>query len=93
MIAPRQPLLAPTDSRFNPAQRHLEEGDIDAAETSKAALEGKQRSRNKARQEAGEAWVPKWFEPTDDGEWAFKQNDDYWHTRASKGAFEDLDLW
>ncbi|CED84033.1 Oxysterol-binding protein [Phaffia rhodozyma] len=74
-------LLPRTDSRFNPSQRYLEEGNVDAAEETKLILETRQRARNRARDERGEKWKPLWFEAGPDGEsWEF--GGQYWDTRA-----------
>lgn len=54
--------VAPTDSRFRPDQRHLEEGDLDKAEDIKAKLEEAQRRRRKIMEEIRREWVPRWFE-------------------------------
>lgn len=73
---PRQSLLPPTDSRFNPAQRALEEGDFDRAEACKAKQEAAQRARKAARDEAGETWNPRWFVEEAEGMWRYKGG--YW---------------
>ncbi|XP_075732806.1 oxysterol-binding protein-related protein 6 isoform X3 [Rhipicephalus microplus] len=54
-------LLPPTDSRFRPDQRLLEEGNIAAAEAVKSQLEQNQRERRKQREEHGIEYQPMWF--------------------------------
>ncbi|EEC04850.1 oxysterol-binding protein 3, putative, partial [Ixodes scapularis] len=54
-------LLPPTDSRFRPDQRLLEEGNISAAENVKSQLEQFQRERRKQREESGLDYQPMWF--------------------------------
>ncbi|KAH7983997.1 hypothetical protein HPB52_016044 [Rhipicephalus sanguineus] len=54
-------LLPPTDSRFRPDQRLLEEGNIAAAEAVKSQLEQNQRERRKQREEQGIEYQPMWF--------------------------------
>ncbi|KAG9044126.1 hypothetical protein FS837_008740 [Tulasnella sp. UAMH 9824] len=84
--------LCPTDSRLRPDQRAMEEGRMDFADDEKARLEAAQRVRRKAREDRGEKWVPKWFEPhpTEADEWVYKGG--YWEARAAKkwGKLEQL---
>ncbi|KAG9755238.1 hypothetical protein KCU59_g126, partial [Aureobasidium melanogenum] len=56
-----QPLLAPTDSRFRPDQRAMEEGRYDDASVEKNRVEEKQRARRREREAAGEHFEPRWF--------------------------------
>ena len=49
---------APTDSRFRPDIRLLEEGTIDAAAEEKNRLEEKQRAARKERKKKKEEWKP-----------------------------------
>ncbi|KAI1290445.1 Oxysterol-binding protein-related protein 1 [Halotydeus destructor] len=53
--------LAPTDSRYRPDVRFLEEGQIDLAATEKNRLEEKQREARKLRKQNKEDWTPLWF--------------------------------
>ncbi|XP_035214822.1 oxysterol-binding protein-related protein 3-like isoform X2 [Stegodyphus dumicola] len=80
-------LLPPTDTRFRPDQRLLEEGNIAAAEISKQQIEQSQRDRRKRREELGIEYVPMWFKKVylDDGkeQWMFTRK--YWETRANPG--------
>ncbi|KAF8446140.1 Oxysterol-binding protein-domain-containing protein [Boletus edulis BED1] len=67
--------LPPTDSRFRPDLRALEEGNIDAAEAHKTRLEELQRDRRRR----GIDRAPRWF--TQVGEdWRYKGG--YWEERA-----------
>ena len=54
--------VAPTDSRFRPDQRSLENGRNDEANGYKQRLEQGQRERRAARQRSGEKWTPLWFD-------------------------------
>lgn len=91
--------LPPTDTRFRPDQRCLEEGNISAAEQLKAAVETIQRSRVEQRIETGEEYVPKWFrqvvnDDDSDSEENWQFTGEYWVQRQNQGfnnmAFEDL---
>jgi hypothetical protein len=73
-------LLPRSDSRFNPAQRALEEGRLDEAERAKLALETRQRARNRAREERGERWTPRFFAEREDGE-GYVYKGGYWEAR------------
>ncbi|GJP40877.1 hypothetical protein CLOM_g543 [Closterium sp. NIES-68] len=74
------PFLPPTDSRFRPDQRALEEGDEARANEEKRRLEGKQR---KARQVQASGWEPRWFQQkAAGGTWTYKGG--YWERRAAK---------
>lgn len=53
--------LCPTDSRFRPDIRKLEQGDIDGAAIEKTRLEEKQRDASKQRKSKKSAdWAPKY---------------------------------
>lgn len=89
-------ILPPTDSRFRPDQRLLEEGNVPGAEASKVQLEQAQRERRIANEQRGIAHEPKWFRRTatplddEDGEkWEFANT--YWDVRA-QSKFLDLNL-
>ncbi|KAG8864202.1 hypothetical protein FRB96_006023 [Tulasnella sp. 330] len=87
--------LPPTDCRFRPDQRAMEEGNIDFADEEKERLEVAQRARRKARDESGDVWVPKWFErskglDTSD-EWVYKGG--YWEAREKKNWDGCPKLW
>ena len=54
--------LPPTDTRFRPDQRLLEEGNISSAEAVKLQLEQQQRERRKQREQSGQPEPsPLWF--------------------------------
>jgi len=76
--------IAPTDSRYRPDQRALENGDIKLATAEKLRIEEKQRQARKERSEAGALYVPRWFEERD-GEWQYKG--EYWEAKA-RAAFQ-----
>ncbi|KAI5925685.1 oxysterol-binding protein [Camillea tinctor] len=54
--------IAPTDSRYRPDQRAMEDGEYDLAASEKNRLEEAQRARRKMRQQHGEEFTPAWFE-------------------------------
>lgn len=54
--------LPPTDSRFRPDQRALEDGDLEKATPEKIRLEEKQREGTKKRKEKGQEWNCMWFQ-------------------------------
>ena len=84
------PLLPPTDSRFRPDQRLLEEGNVAGAEASKLQLEQAQRERRLAKEQRGIQHQPKWFRKTNDGEkWEFTGT--YWAVR-SQSKFNEMDI-
>ncbi|KAL1585889.1 hypothetical protein WHR41_05124 [Cladosporium halotolerans] len=77
--------LPPTDSRLRPDQRLLEQGEVDKAESTKAKLEERQRSRKKVRDNHGQEWKPQFFEKMAcDGEemWKLKEKGGYWERRV-----------
>lgn len=77
--------LPPTDSRFRPDVRALEEGNLDLAEEEKARVEEMQRERRRA----GTERRPRWFKQSGD-EWLYAGG--YWEQRAQ--GWKDVDpLW
>jgi hypothetical protein len=54
--------LPPTDSRFRPDMRALENGDSEEASRAKVRVEDRNRALNAARRKKGEAYAPAWFE-------------------------------
>ena len=89
-------ILPPTDSRFRPDQRLLEEGKVQEAEASKLKLEETEEKRIKTNQQLGKCHEPKWFRRTavasddEDGEkWEFANT--FWDARADS-KFGDMDL-
>lgn len=66
--------LPPTDSRFRPDVRALEEGNLDLAEQEKARVEEIQRERRRG----GKERTPRWFQKVN-GEWIYIGG--YWEQR------------
>lgn len=68
--------LPPTDSRFRPDQRLLEEGDIKNADIEKTRIEEKQRARNKGLTD----YKPKYFKKDEEhhNELRYEYIGDYW---------------
>jgi len=76
-----RPPLAPTDSRFRPDIRKMEEGDIDLAGQEKHRLEEKQRLARRTMEKRKEEWQARWFRiakhpVTGDDVWV--SNEKYW---------------
>lgn len=89
-----KPWIAPTDSRLRPDQRAMEEGEYDFAATEKNRLEENQRARRRARDNAGDEFVPAWFtkatcEITGEEYWKF--NGKYWTQREKAGPDGDYE--
>lgn len=88
--------LPPTDSRFRPDQRALEDGDLEKATPEKIRLEEKQREAYKMRKEHGQEWNCMWFqkrvpgvsqmkmavEGDEEPKWIF--NGRYWEARKNQ---------
>ena len=55
------PVLPPTDSRFRPDQRALENGNYEAASNEKHRLEEKQRAVRRLMEAKSEKHQPKYF--------------------------------
>lgn len=68
--------LPPTDSRFRPDVRALEEGNDDEAEAQKTRLEESQRERRRG----GADRTPRWFKQVGE-DWKYKGG--YWEARAT----------
>uniref|UniRef100_A0A452RC29 Oxysterol-binding protein n=1 Tax=Ursus americanus TaxID=9643 RepID=A0A452RC29_URSAM len=82
-------LLPPTDARFRPDQRYLEEGNVEAAAAEKQRVEELQRSRRRYMEENNLEHIPKFFKE------AWVSNDTYWELRKDPG-FSKVDspvLW
>lgn len=80
--------IAPTDSRYRPDQRAMEDGEYDFAAAEKNRLEEAQRARRKVRQQTGEEFMPAWFEKTTcevTGVEYWKFNGKYWAQREKFG--------
>lgn len=90
-------LLPPTDARFRPDQRFLEEGNLEAAAAEKQRVEELQRSRRRYMEENNLEHIPKFFKKVLDANQreAWVSNDTYWELRKDPG-FSKVDspvLW
>ncbi|XP_029413115.1 oxysterol-binding protein-related protein 6 isoform X4 [Nannospalax galili] len=90
-------LLPPTDARFRPDQRFLEEGNVEAAAAEKQRVEELQRSRRRYMEENNLEHIPKFFKKVIDANQreAWVSNDTYWELRKEPG-FSKVDspvLW
>uniref|UniRef100_A0A6I8N9W7 Oxysterol-binding protein n=1 Tax=Ornithorhynchus anatinus TaxID=9258 RepID=A0A6I8N9W7_ORNAN len=90
-------LLPPTDARFRPDQRFLEEGDLEAAASEKQRVEELQRSRRRYMEENHLEHIPKFFKKVTDANQreAWVSNDTYWGLRKEPGfsKVESPVLW
>ncbi|CAL1543618.1 unnamed protein product [Lymnaea stagnalis] len=79
--------LPPTDSRFRPDQRLLEEGKIAEAESEKHRLETAQRERRKNLEMGGEDPKPMWFKKVlaDGKTETYEFGNKYWEARKDPG--------
>ncbi|KAI3326925.1 oxysterol-binding protein [Xylariaceae sp. AK1471] len=87
--------IAPTDSRYRPDQRAMEDGEYDLAASEKNRLEEAQRARRKVRQQHGEEFMPAWFakarcDVTGEEYWKYKGQ--YWIQREKFGN-GDASAW
>ena len=79
--------LPPTDSRYRPDVRALEEGDMDRAEEEKQRVEELQRQRRRR----GEDRKPRWFKQVGD-EWLYAGG--YWEAKTNGWDGQHIDpLW
>jgi len=79
--------LPPTDSRFRPDVRALENGDVDVAEDQKIRVEEMQRDRRKH----GKGQQPRWFHQEGE-DWVYSGG--YWEARERAWKDEDIhSLW
>uniref|UniRef100_A0A8C7SEC4 Oxysterol-binding protein n=1 Tax=Oncorhynchus mykiss TaxID=8022 RepID=A0A8C7SEC4_ONCMY len=80
-----QDLLPPTDARFRPDQRHLEEGNVEMAASEKQRIEDLQRTRRKWQEENDIKHEPRFFKKVVDANhrerWV--TNNTYWELRKS----------
>uniref|UniRef100_A0AAQ4R6N9 Oxysterol-binding protein n=1 Tax=Gasterosteus aculeatus aculeatus TaxID=481459 RepID=A0AAQ4R6N9_GASAC len=91
--SPLRPLLPPTDTRFRPDQRLLEEGNTEGAEEQKQRIERLQRERRKVLQDNNMTHQPRFFKKSDNDTWV--SNNAYWELRRDPG-FSQIDfplLW
>ncbi|XP_070778773.1 oxysterol-binding protein-related protein 7-like [Enoplosus armatus] len=90
-------VLPPTDTRFRPDQRLLEEGKVAEADKKKDEVEEKQRERRKEMAKIGEEHIPRFFRKALDeaGREVWLSNETYWKLRKDPGfaKTENLDLW
>ncbi|KAI5107223.1 oxysterol-binding protein-related protein 6 isoform X3, partial [Silurus meridionalis] len=90
-------LLPPTDARFRPDQRYLEEGKLELAAAEKQRIEELQRARRKWHEESNTKHQPRFFKKTVDlnqrERWV--SNNTYWELRKDPGfqKLENLQLW
>nr|ABF22369.1 oxysterol-binding protein-like protein 3 [Takifugu rubripes] len=85
--------LPPTDTRFRPDQRFLEEGNVDGAEEQKQRIEQLQRERRKVLQDNNMTHKPRFFKKSNNDTWV--SNNTYWDLRREPG-FSKIDfpvLW
>ncbi|XP_062955056.1 oxysterol-binding protein-related protein 3 isoform X7 [Cynocephalus volans] len=86
-------LLPPTDTRFRPDQRFLEEGNLEEAEMQKQRIEQLQRERRRVLEENNMEHQPRFFRKSSDDSWV--SNGTYLERRKDLG-FSKLDhpiLW
>uniref|UniRef100_A0A3P9NH21 Oxysterol-binding protein n=1 Tax=Poecilia reticulata TaxID=8081 RepID=A0A3P9NH21_POERE len=97
MSADLEIILPPTDARFRPDQRLLEEGKVAEADKKKDQVEEKQRDRRKEMAKRGEEHIPRFFRKVVDeaGREVWLYNGTYWKIRQDPGfsKTENLDLW
>lgn len=91
--------VAPTDSRLRPDLRMYEQGQTDAAEARKLALEQRQRDRRGELESAGAEYAPVFFEReagpgADQHQWRLKQGSaNYWERRKNGDWAGLLDIF
>uniref|UniRef100_A0A8C1CJ68 Oxysterol-binding protein n=1 Tax=Cyprinus carpio carpio TaxID=630221 RepID=A0A8C1CJ68_CYPCA len=90
-------LLPPTDARFRPDQRYLEEGNVQMAAAEKQRIEEQQRNRRKWLEENNIRHQPRFFKKVMDSHqrerWV--SNNTYWELRKDPGflKLENPELW
>uniref|UniRef100_A0AAR2LB07 Oxysterol-binding protein n=1 Tax=Pygocentrus nattereri TaxID=42514 RepID=A0AAR2LB07_PYGNA len=90
-------LLPPTDARFRPDQRYLEEGKVELAAAEKQRIEELQRARRKWHEENNTKHQPRFFKKVVDSNqrerWV--SNNTYWELRKEPGflKMENPQLW
>ncbi|XP_017213102.1 oxysterol-binding protein-related protein 6 isoform X3 [Danio rerio] len=90
-------LLPPTDARFRPDQRFLEEGNVQMATAEKQRIEEQQRNRRKWMEENNIKHQPRFFKKVMDSNqrerWV--SNSMYWELRKDPGflKLENPELW
>ncbi|XP_056257068.1 oxysterol-binding protein-related protein 7-like isoform X2 [Seriola aureovittata] len=90
-------VLPPTDTRFRPDQRLLEEGKVTEADKKKDEVEEKQRERRKEMAKRGEEHIPRFFRKAVDeaGREVWLYNGTYWKLRKDPGFsnIQNLELY
>ncbi|XP_057304089.1 oxysterol-binding protein 1-like [Hydractinia symbiolongicarpus] len=89
-------IKCPTDSRFRPDQRLLEEGFVDEASDEKYRLEEKQRAGRKKREQNKEIWRPRWFtlhKDEDTGVVSHVYKGGYWEAKLENNFTESPDIF
>ncbi|XP_041940483.1 oxysterol-binding protein-related protein 6 isoform X10 [Alosa sapidissima] len=90
-------MLPPTDARFRPDQRFLEEGNVEMAAAEKQRIEDLQRTRRKWNDENNTKYQPRFFKKVVDlsqrERWV--SNNTYWELRKDPGfvKMENPQLW
>ncbi|KAG7220142.1 hypothetical protein INR49_018424 [Caranx melampygus] len=84
-------VLPPTDTRFRPDQRLLEEGKVTEADKKKDEVEQKQRERRKEMTKRGEEHIPRFFRKAVDeaGREVWLYNGTYWRLRKDPDVLLD----
>ncbi|KAF5097714.1 hypothetical protein D0Z00_002315 [Geotrichum galactomycetum] len=88
--------VAPTDTRYRPDQRAMEEGRYDDAADEKRRVEDKQRAARREREQEGIEYEPRYFEKrvhdvSGQEYWAYKGN--YWPLREKRELKDKGDIF
>ncbi|XP_072117885.1 oxysterol-binding protein-related protein 6 isoform X1 [Mobula birostris] len=85
--------LPPTDVRFRPDQRYLEEGNIQAAASEKRRIEELQRERRRHIEESNTVYQPQYFKKVSEGNQreSWMSTGNYWELRKDPG-FSKLEI-
>eukprot|EP00062_Callorhinchus_milii_P005904 gi/632945849/ref/XP_007888266.1/ PREDICTED: oxysterol-binding protein-related protein 6 isoform X2 [Callorhinchus milii] len=90
-------LLPPTDARFRPDQRYLEEGTTESAASEKRRIEELQRERKRCMEENNIIHQPRFFKKVSEGNQreSWVSNGNYWELRKDPGfsKLESSTLW
>uniref|UniRef100_S4R4J5 Oxysterol binding protein-like 6 n=1 Tax=Petromyzon marinus TaxID=7757 RepID=S4R4J5_PETMA len=92
-----RPHLPPTDTRFRPDQRFLEEGNMESAQREKLRIEEFQREKRRLMEDKNILYTPRFFRKniTQDSREEWLMNNTYWELRKDPG-FSKIDnpiLW
>ncbi|XP_029641137.1 oxysterol-binding protein-related protein 6 isoform X9 [Octopus sinensis] len=78
--------LPPTDSRFRPDQRLLEEGKLSDSEIEKIRIEQLQRDKRRQRDDMKIVYMPQWFRKLEvNGKEFYEFTREYWEKRKEPG--------